>query len=133
MRNQDFNNTTDADRLQKLDGVIRDRTNRMLTDDQIQALVNSIEPGAQHTILVYSDPCEFSGALSARRNEDMGWIVFGPAQFAKSLTRSCFVGILEDPEQPAAAVIIQSVGGRLHYFAHIYLPQSFITGGCADE
>lgn len=133
MKNKLFKQTTDTERLQKLDSVIRERANDALSEDQIQALVNSIGSEEQHSIVVYTDPCEFTGALSSRRNEDEGCIAFGPVQFAKSLMRNCYVGILEKPDEPAAAVIVRNAGGRRHYYAHIYLPQRPCKGGGPDE
>jgi len=132
MKNQLFNQTSEDDRRQKLDSVIRERTNGALTEDQIRALINSIGPEAQHTILMYTDPYEFSEALSSRGSGDFGVVVFGQAEFARSLIRDCYAGILRDPKEPAAAVIIQKFSGRMHYFAHIYLPERS-EGSVTDE
>lgn len=133
MKNQAFTQTTEAERLQKLDTAIRSRTNNALTDAQVQALVSSIGSARQHTLSVYTNPCDFSGALSSRRNEDDGKIVFGHSGFARSLMRNCYVGILKNPNEPSAAVIIQNTGDCKECAAHIYVPLSLFERGTRHE
>ena len=68
---------------------------------------------------LHTDPGEFCEAMAERRNEDDGKIIFGQVSFAKSLMRDCYVGILENPKQPAAIAILKNGD----YIVHIYVPE----------
>jgi hypothetical protein len=51
------------------------------------------------------DPYAFCDFMAIRRNGDYGEVLFGQAEFARSLVRDCYVGILNNPKKPAAALI----------------------------
>jgi hypothetical protein len=133
MKNTEFAETDAAERLQKLDAAIRERTRNTLPEWQVRALVTQIGIAAQHNILVYNDPYDFTAALSARLDDEDGIIVFGSATFGRSLFRDCYVGILSHTNETAAAVIVHPPKSGRKRTAHIYVPKALLTGGDEDE
>jgi len=69
-------------------------------------------------VCIYKDPGEFCDAMATRQINENGIVIFGKVQFAKSLMRNCYVGIVEDPQVPAAVLIFL---GNLCTL-HVYLP-----------
>jgi len=71
-----------------------------------------------YIISVHNDPYKFCGAMATRQNDEEGEIIFGRAEFARSIMRNCYVGILEKPQENAAIAIHHS--GQCA--VHIYIP-----------
>jgi len=120
MQNQLFLATPTTALRQKLCEVICERTGNTLSEEQLQLLLDSMEPDKQYTILVYANPFAFCGALSSRRGGEYGKIVFGNAEFVESTIHKRFFGILHDSKAHSAAII--------SYTLHIYVPQRSMGG-----
>jgi len=133
MKNQDFNQTGTDERWQKLEAALLEKTRNILPDWQVKALITQISVRQQHTILTYTSPVDFTAALSARLDEEDGIIVFGSANFGRNLFRECYVGILQNTDEPAAAVIIHPNNNRRSCTVHIYIPRNLFERSCMDE
>jgi hypothetical protein len=133
MKNTQFTQTEANDRLQKLVAAIRKRTRNTLPEWQVRALIDQIGTDNQHSILVYDDPYDFISAISARLDDEDGVIVFGSAAFGKSLLWDCYIGILPNTAETAAAVIVHPPKRGRKRAAHIYVPKALLTGGDENE
>ena len=89
------------------------------SDVSEQDLLVFIKQSNPYAVCVCSDPCEFCEIMATRQNNENGEVIFGKVQFAKSLMRNCYVGIVEDPKIPAAVAIYHGRQCALH----IYLPK----------
>lgn len=127
MKNQQFLLQSPTDRVNKLDTVIRSRTNNSLSCDEVSALIQSASPRFQHSIVVHTSPQGFCNALVLECSDtcrDKGKIIFGQAAFGSEDEAGCSSGSLHETQEPAAAIITKrDVQGNLAKSAiHIYIP-----------
>ena len=76
-----------------------------LTKEQTVLTSSFIHQNNPYMISIIREPHQFCEIFALRGENEDGEVLFGQAQFAKSLFRNCYVGILENPQEPAAITI----------------------------
>jgi len=113
LKNQRFILTTGNEKRRKLSAILRSRTKDSLTREQMRHIIQSIVPGVQYEIGVFTEPSGFCDALVLKDSGDMfdrGKIVFGRALFGRNDETGISQGQLCQEQDPAAAVITRSAG-----------------------
>jgi len=113
LKNEKFILTTGGEKRRKLGTILRSRTNDSLTREQMRFIIQSIAPGVQYEIGVFTEPSGFCDALVLESSGDMldrGKIVFGQALFGRNDETGINPGRLFQEQDPAAAVITRSAG-----------------------
>ena len=90
-----------------------------LSSSDKQALMMFLDENKSCAISVCDDSYEFCERMASRQNNELGKVVFGRVQFAKSLMRKGYVGILEGPKVPAVVAIYR--GDQCAVY--IYIPK----------
>jgi len=113
LKNQRFILTTGGEKRRKLSTILRSRTNDSLTREQMQHILQSIVPGIQYEIGVFTEPSGFCDALVLEDSGGMferGKIVFGQALFGRNDETGINPGRLCKEQDPAAVIITRSAG-----------------------
>lgn len=134
MKNHEFIHTAPESRGQKIDTVLRNRTNDSLSQEQLERIKYSLLSHRQYYVCVYTDPLRFCEALTLkhhRHQTDLGRILFGSALFGTSCNEAFKPGQLIEEESPAAAVITRLVGTSEEpmHAIHIYVPPHIFMKG----
>lgn len=140
MNNQGFILTPGSEKRRKLSTILRNRTNDSLTREQMHYILQSISPGIQYEIDVFTEASVFCDALVLEHSGDMydrGKIVFGQALFGRNNGNDSSPGQLYQKQNPAAAIITRTTGIPPESKARIILiyvpPHLYLKGTGAHE
>lgn len=134
MKNHEFIHTSPESRRQKIDTVLRNRTNDSLSQEQLERVKYSLHSHCQYYVCVYTDPLRFCEALTLEHHQhqtDLGRILFGNALFGTRSNAVINPGQLIEERIPAAAVITRYVGASENpmHTIHIYVPTHIYMKG----
>lgn len=130
MQNQMFQLQSPEQRKYKLESVLVQKTNRMLSKYQIQQIVRLTNLSRQYKIRIHVEPETFYDALYLCRDHgsrDTGKIAFGDLRFGiiddSYISNPCFSHV----KQPAAVIMSRcrliSACQVFQNIIHIYLPK----------
>ena len=116
MTNETFLLMSDEEKSRKFKTTLKNRTNNLLTDEEINIIMFNIPLKKQYVIRVYNDPIEFQSNLML--SESYG---------SKTLLGSMVAGANEEirglfSDSKTAAIITKKNSAQEIYCIHIYIP-----------
>lgn len=116
MTNETFLLMSDEEKSRKFKTALKNRTNNLLTDEEINIIMFNIPLKKQYVIRVYNDPIEFQSNLML--SESYG---------SKTLLGSMVAGANEEicslfSASKTAAIITKKNSAQEIYCIHIYIP-----------
>lgn len=128
MKNKEFDQQPQRERTAKLKAVLRNRTNKALSNDDLERIIRSISPDRQYAIHVHSDSRSLCRAIMLTHSDegcDHGKKVFGNFAFGNRYEDGH-----DSPAQhkefgkAAAAVITRGVSEKTTHEIHIFVPEN---------
>lgn len=125
MKNKEFRNLSAAERQNRLERIIRTRTEDMLNREHLSRIMRAVDVGEQYSVRVVNEPAVFESAITLKQvhvfisdheksTETKGMTLFGAFDFGESVLKTDTMkqssgrthkAVLMDTETPAAALI----------------------------
>lgn len=118
MTNETFLLMSDEEKNRKFKTALKNRTNNLLTEEEINIIMCNIPLKKQYVIRVYNDPIEFQGNLMLADGYGSKTLLGSMVAGASNETCSLF------SKSKAAAIITEDNTAQNLYCLHIYIPHS---------
>ena len=116
MTNETFLLMSDEEKSRKLKTALKNRTNNLLTDEEINIIMFNIPLKKQYVIRVYNDPIEFQSNLMLSESYGSKTLLGSMVAGANEEIRSLF------SDSKTAAIITKKNSAQEIYCIHIYIP-----------
>ena len=136
MKNAIFMLRSEADKTDSMRKMLRHRSNRTLTDEQLRILMLTLRTDRQYTVTGAPSFCEASVLVENGEETDQGKVVFGRALFGKATDTGYREAELFTPDEPVAVVItkrrLNGNGVRISNVLNLYIPERmYLRNGAA--
>ena len=116
MTNETFLLMSDEEKSRKFKTALKNRTNNLLTDEEINIIMFNIPLKKQYVIRVYDDPIEFQSNLMLSESYGSKTLLGSMVAGANEEIRSLF------SDSKTAAIITKKNSAQEIYCIHIYIP-----------
>lgn len=116
MTNETFLLMSDEEKSRKFKTALKNRTNNLLTDEEINIIMFNIPLKKQYVIRVYNDPIEFQSNLMLSESYGSKTLLGSMVAGANEEIRSLF------SDSKTAAIITKKNLAQEIYCIHIYIP-----------
>ena len=116
MTNETFLLMSDEEKSRKFKTALKNRTNNLLTDEEINIIMFNIPLKKQYVIRVYNDPIEFQSNLMLSERYGSKTLLGSMVAGANEEIRSLF------SDSKTAAIITKKNSAQEIYCIHIYIP-----------
>ena len=116
MTNETFLLMSDEEKSRKFKTALKNRTNNLLTDEEINIIMFNIPLKKQYVIRVYNDPIEFQSNLTLSESYGSKTLLGSMVAGANEEIRSLF------SDSKTAAIITKKNSAQEIYCIHIYIP-----------
>lgn len=116
MTNETFLLMSDEEKSRKFKTTLKNRTNNLLTDEEINIIMFNIPLKKQYVIRVYNDPIEFQSNLMLSESYGSKTLLGSMVAGANEEIRSLF------SDSKTAAIITKKNSAQEIYCIHIYIP-----------
>ena len=116
MTNETFLLMSDEEKSRKFKTALKNRTNNLLTDEEINIIMFNIPLKKQYVIRVYNDPIEFQSNLMLSESYGSKTLLGSMVAGANEEIRSLF------SDSKTAAIITKKNSAQGIYCIHIYIP-----------
>ncbi len=116
MTNETFLLMSDEEKSRKFKTALKNRTNNLLTDEEINIIMFNIPLKKQYVIRVYNDPIEFQSNLMLSESYGSKTLLGSMVAGANEEIRSLF------SDSKTAAIITKKNSAQEIYCIHIYIP-----------
>ena len=116
MTNETFLLMSDEEKSRKFKTTLKNRTNNLLTDEEINIIMFNIPLKKQYVIRVYNDPIEFQSNLMLSESYGSKTLLGSIVAGANEEIRSLF------SDSKTAAIITKKNSAQEIYCIHIYIP-----------
>lgn len=128
MKNSEFVKQPQRERIAKLKGVLRNRTNSALSHDDIESIIRFVSPDRQYAICVHSDSDSFCRVITLSHSDDgcdqgkkvLGSFTFGNRYGSGFITHAFHY----KRNETAAAVITRGASERTTHEIHVFVPNN---------